>query len=700
MLYSGHEKNLIITGLFLFLFLSFSSVLAFQELSLDHWAYQETFQLIEDPGVRDYINGRISAKKPMFKYNFAVILAKFVSPESLESKLSGFGVDKLLSLKRLIKYFDRELVNLDVKTGHIDKLIVSNINRINNSSQMKSDYSSLTIRPLIDLKKDKKIKSEINFQSQDLVNIKISPSFMKMRAGTRQKFRLFGITPANSIIPLTGQWEVTGQGTELSPGGDLFVTKSGPVKVIAYDPGSGLKAAADITVMPDDLSVIRIAPEYVSVIPGQSVSFVVTAYDKYENEVSITPVFKQVGQAGKIENNLFKAAGPGNSTVFVTDHAGKIFAKAKVNVLVPNVRKINNSCADPALVESERILQAKEELLKERIQNMQNIKRGEQNFSGLRNREDIKALAAPKALTDLKASIDPGRSLSARLRSDHASIMNKIKPLSDKEKMDSLASLEDIIKRRSKSSVSSLPGALPCALKEKSESSKNDPSGKPGVKPVCVVKQECLPAPKSLPKSLPKSSFKPAPMPAALPTAISADKPVLSSPGRIGIALTPSEENKRRKAIMLKRIKKEINTIIREKRGLTGLSSFEKIFSDPEFRNSWDTDVIELLTLKGINAVKLAQTGDQDREVRVYILRNTKAADVKSVIASSVFGSSDNCRYHVDDRTNTIVISAPVKTLVLFSKYIRMIDIPRAELKSIKGPESEKKTFSASGRIK
>lgn len=720
MLSYGHEKQVVIIGILLLTVVvsMASTAFAFRSIPIDHWSYQATFNLVDDPEVREYINKRINDNKPMLRYNFAVILAKYISPERFEKQIHKLSIRDFDSLKKLIVLFEKELKNLDVETGPIKTLIATNINRLKRDKLVEKKGPALTARPISSLKRIKsksstsgktldpgKVKNSFH---EEITNLKISPGYMKMRAGTKHKFRLFGITMSNSIIPLKGQWELRGQGADLSPEGLLSVIRTGRVKVIAFDQQSGLRASASVAIMADDLFKIDIAPKEISLDAGHGVSFVTTGYDKYGNEVDFTPAWKVLGESGIVSNGHFKALKPGTVTVYASSSDSKIYATAKVRIglskkevaqnissYIKNIRNAssngsdslkarglslptkiaglksiagqksdskkikspfvipyNEPYTDQAAVESERILIAKEELLKERLKRLRSVKKMESEVA------------------DLKAAMDPGKSLSTRLRSDHANIMSRIKPLSAEKKLEKSVLPLNKVGNQPKSGIRKIANSL---------SENLVPLSKIKPLPKRVVKVEIPSDSKKIIKDITVAPVNPI----------------------RGLALNPTQENKRKKKLMLNKIKKEINAILREKKGLTGLSSFEKIFSDPGFRDTWDKDVLEKITENGINAVKLAEYKAEQREIRFYILRNAQAQDVKSAIASSVFGSKENCRYHVDTRTNTIVISAPIDTLTLFSKYIRMIDVPRATTqKNNKTQKHNNKEISLNGRRK
>jgi hypothetical protein len=129
--------------------------------------------------------------------------------------------------------------------------------------------------------------AEVTVLPDGLYQIMVIPSNTKVIAGDNESFKAIGLDIHGNVFDVDPDWSTnvgTMKGNTLTAQTNVG---SGTVSATIGD----ITGFAYLTVIPDSLETIVVTPEDVEVIAGEEHTFSASGYDKYGNDVSISPIW-------------------------------------------------------------------------------------------------------------------------------------------------------------------------------------------------------------------------------------------------------------------------------------------------------------------------------------------------------------------------------------------------------------------------
>ncbi|MCK5559508.1 MAG: cadherin-like domain-containing protein, partial [Thermoplasmata archaeon] len=167
-----------------------------------------------------------------------------------------------------------------------------------------------------------------------LHHITVTPEEIEVITGATLDFEAAGNDQYDNFVPINPVW-YTNVGTMAS--NKLYAqTNIGTGTVTATY--IGIDGNANVTIIPDALSYLYVAPPYVEIIIGQSHEFTAIGYDKYNNIMTVIPTWST--NVGYMSGNIFTAQslpGTGIVTAMVelnTTTQESIYGEAEVVVIL------------------------------------------------------------------------------------------------------------------------------------------------------------------------------------------------------------------------------------------------------------------------------------------------------------------------------------------------------------------------------
>lgn len=377
----------LITLGFMAFFLLSGSVLAagFDLVPRDHWAYGSLRAITTSSDVRDFLEEKLGGDRPVLKYNFAVAIGKVITRGGQTPPwevINTMSLADLQQLEKIIPFFMEELENLDFQPAEIVRRISLLIKTREKGGNVRADavaglpksgnngrnasppMSRIRVLKNSDSSFSGKVPLEVQ-ESQSgmkilpgdgreavvsrslrkdgllrVVRLKISPSTARVQAGQRVQFRVFGIYSDNSIKPVDVRTTVDKPLGTMAPDNTFSAVRTGTGTVAAFHPESNLSAAAEILVLPGEISRISVEPSEANLHQGQVAKFSAQATDRFGNRVEHELMWKATGDCGKAGSGTFLALSPGTGTLYATSADGRVFDTARVNVLPMAVKSV------------------------------------------------------------------------------------------------------------------------------------------------------------------------------------------------------------------------------------------------------------------------------------------------------------------------------------------------------------------------
>lgn len=169
-----------------------------------------------------------------------------------------------------------------------------------------------------------------------LSEIKISPSPIVIKAGTKVKFSAAGYGDRWDKIEIVPSWEVTGKiGRIESLSGIFYADYVGTGEVIARV--AGISNSIKVSVIPGGLKNIVINPPKVTMEMKDTLKFKCKGFDKYGNYIKVSPLWSTTGNIGIIkEDGKFVPLAYGSGKVIAK--VGNLTREVSVTV-VPSERR-------------------------------------------------------------------------------------------------------------------------------------------------------------------------------------------------------------------------------------------------------------------------------------------------------------------------------------------------------------------------
>jgi len=158
-----------------------------------------------------------------------------------------------------------------------------------------------------------------------LTRLDVLPVILNISAGEKYEFSAVGYDSRGNILEISPVWSTTigtMKGAELTA-----QTKVGTGYVNAT--AESITGSAFITVVPNDLDVIKVKPERVNVTAGSDRAFTATGYDEYDNEMEIEVVWSTT--VGSMTGNVLHAQLNEGQGIVVASNGSK-FGVAIVDV--------------------------------------------------------------------------------------------------------------------------------------------------------------------------------------------------------------------------------------------------------------------------------------------------------------------------------------------------------------------------------
>jgi hypothetical protein len=158
-----------------------------------------------------------------------------------------------------------------------------------------------------------------------LIKIMVLPDVVNVEVGSTQQFSAFGYDRFNNVISIEPVWSTT---VGAMTGAKLTAqTKAATGYVNATV--MGITGSAVVFLIPGPLNRINVTPEYIEIVAGESGEFTAVGYDKYNNTLTIYPVwYSSVGTM--VEGILTAATSVGTGTVTATYQGVRGLANVKI----------------------------------------------------------------------------------------------------------------------------------------------------------------------------------------------------------------------------------------------------------------------------------------------------------------------------------------------------------------------------------
>lgn len=607
-----------------------SQELAFGAIPPGHWAFDELARLTGDPEIAEYLKRKKSGEKGVLKYNFAVIIAKFLTQSNNTEPsevIKTLGPERLVALKRLVPLVRDELANLDIDPAALDETIDASVETgpgVMRDMALSSDgggggegadagmprlHATGPAGGIAVLAARKGLYSDIS-------SLKITPNVLKLKAGENKSLKAFGITLDNRIRPMRAVWELRGPVGELGPDGAFRATRAGSGVIRVYIPGTNLESNAVVHVVPGDLAKVVLRPGDGTLKPGQSVDFTAMAADSYGNEVPMDPVWKCVGKSGKMVGSTLVAMTEGKVKVYASTADGKAFDVAVIDVVAGQAPKAG------------RELREIEELKRAATEANAPALGQKQPGPSLVSAASLEAKPSAPSSGPAAAPASAGKSGSAEVDTDRARLSEDLRRL--KAKL--------LANRARLSSVLNGNEATPVTPEKAEAPSDAGAAGKEarGAGQAIMTAGEKYGAGKGTTAGGWKYSV----------TAAKPDQAKDRQPQDRGEA--PSTASQRE--------------IGHEDSGSAAPGG-------PVPGN------------KAPSVLIFEEKGKNGQEVRMFSLKNTTPEEIATAIESNVFGDSAAIKHQVDGRTNSMVISGRREVLETIAKYIEMADVPTPQVR-------------------
>jgi hypothetical protein len=148
----------------------------------------------------------------------------------------------------------------------------------------------------------------INVLSGELNRLSISPENPVITTDDYQQFTAIGYDADNNTISIDAYWSVNGGG-KINHFGNFSAETVGIWIVIANY--SGISGRTTIIVNEGAISKIIIKPEFVLILPNESINFTALGYDGDNNEFTISPIWSVNGGGVIDDNGRFIGGTPG-----------------------------------------------------------------------------------------------------------------------------------------------------------------------------------------------------------------------------------------------------------------------------------------------------------------------------------------------------------------------------------------------------
>jgi hypothetical protein len=134
-----------------------------------------------------------------------------------------------------------------------------------------------------------------------LHHISISPGSLEITAGRIQAFEAAGYDRYGNVVTISPFW-YSSQGNMTD---NIFMAPTKVCKCNVTTFYFGIYSTVNVTVLPDELNSIFVAPKYLDIMVSESREFSAVGYDKFYNIIEIDPVWST--NVGSMTNNVFTA---------------------------------------------------------------------------------------------------------------------------------------------------------------------------------------------------------------------------------------------------------------------------------------------------------------------------------------------------------------------------------------------------------
>lgn len=310
-------------------------------VSSDHWSIAALESIAEHKPVRkqsllDSVNDMVEKQSSVPKTTLAVLLVDYLTDGGQRTPrhvVQNIPTGDLADVTRLLVFLNPELsgFNLDVPDVLVrveHEMIQRDASPSLEESRESLDFSGIKTIP--------QKENEPESTATGLMDLTVNPTFVCMKTGSTFQFKAFGTSNASLEVPVQVQWRTSG---------DIgFVNSSGIFT--ATHPGNGMVTAVvqekeDFTsyaiVRVEPLGPVRIAiePVQITLEPKQTVEFLVKGYDETDHLVPVKADLRLEGDIGTLAQTIFTATDSGSGTIVAETLDGKLGCTAEITVLAP-----------------------------------------------------------------------------------------------------------------------------------------------------------------------------------------------------------------------------------------------------------------------------------------------------------------------------------------------------------------------------
>ncbi|MBC8391698.1 MAG: Ig-like domain-containing protein [Deltaproteobacteria bacterium] len=181
----------------------------------------------------------------------------------------------------------------------------------------------------------------VEVKTGPLFSIKVMPLIKNVSSGKEIQFKAIGYDVGGNELAAKPTWSVPKDIGSIDNNGLFIAQKAGAGSVVAES--NGIKATAEINVMPGEPAFISVIPEKITATAGDRVKLEFTVLDANKNLITVPEYNWTVeGELGSVtRDNLFQAHKAGKGLITVV--SGKATAKIPVEVIVGSVNRITVS---------------------------------------------------------------------------------------------------------------------------------------------------------------------------------------------------------------------------------------------------------------------------------------------------------------------------------------------------------------------
>jgi hypothetical protein len=163
---------------------------------------------------------------------------------------------------------------------------------------------------------DQRATVQISITPGKLAKIALTPPTPSILAGETLQFKAIGLDAFNNEVPIQPTWRVTDDIGDISASGKFKALQAVSGQVVAT--AESISGAAQVTVQPGPLALLKVTPEAVHLTAGDTAEIMVVGYDAFGNPVPIEPVWQITEGMGTVDDaGVFTAQKAGEGRIVV-----------------------------------------------------------------------------------------------------------------------------------------------------------------------------------------------------------------------------------------------------------------------------------------------------------------------------------------------------------------------------------------------